>query len=93
MQYGNCLLGALFLMFSQRENKPKFILKYRTGTKIPHFMVKTKDQLHHYKVVKDILPWPFCYLIFKGTFQSVPVDEIENFNKYNRITMKGKTHG
>lgn len=81
MKYGNCLTGALFLLWNKRTHKPQFIIKYRTGTKVPHFMVRTKDHLHHFKVDQDLLPWPLCYLIFKGSFQSVPLNEEDNYNK------------
>jgi len=81
MKYGNCLFGALVLLFKERKNKPKFIIKYRMGTRIPHFMVRTKDKLHHYKVEKDLFPWPFCYILFKGSFQSVSLNEEEQYSK------------
>lgn len=82
MQYGNCLVGALFLIYKERKNNPKFILRKRPGTLVPHFMVRTKDKLHHYNVKRDILFWPFCYLIFNGEFQTVNISEEENYNKH-----------
>lgn len=81
MKYGNCLFGALFLLWRERYNKPKFIIKYRIGTRVPHFMVRTKDQLHHFKVDKDLFPWPLCYFLFQGSLQSVPLNEEEEYNK------------
>lgn len=81
MKYGNCLIGALVLIWIERSNNPKFILRSRIGTKVPHFMVRTKDKLHHYKVDKDLFPWPLCYLLFQGSFQSVPIDEEDNYSK------------
>ena len=81
MKYGNCLIGALFLLWKKRRTNPKFIFKYRTNTKVPHFMIRTKYRLHHYKVDKNFLPWPFCYLLFQGTFQSVPLNQEDNYNK------------
>ena len=81
MKYGNCLCGALLLIWTERKNKPKFIMKYRPGTSVPHFMVRTKDKLHHYNLEKNILLWPFCYLIFKGQFQTVNISESEDYNK------------
>jgi len=44
-------------------------------------MVKTTNHLHHFKVERDLLPWPLCYFIFKGSFQSVPLSEEENYSK------------
>jgi hypothetical protein len=81
MKYGNCLIGSLFLLFKERKNNPKFILRYRTGTNFPHFMVKTNNYLHHYKVDKDILPWPLCYIIFQGSYQKVPLSDEYVYNK------------
>lgn len=81
MKYGNCLFGALVLLWRERHNSPKFLFKARVGTKVPHFMVRTQDQLHHYKTDKDLLPWPFCYLLFQGSFQSVPLDQEDDYAK------------
>lgn len=82
MQYGNCFFGALFLLFKERKNNPKFIMKYRPGTFVPHFMVRTKDKLYHYNLVKDIFCWPFCYLLFRGEFQAVNISEEDNYGKH-----------
>lgn len=49
MRYGNCLTGAAILMWKERNNNPRFMLKTRPGTKVPHFMVKSDEGLHHYK--------------------------------------------
>jgi hypothetical protein len=72
MNYGNCLVCAFFIYFKERHNNPKFILTNRPGTLVPHFMVRSTTGFHHYKTVKDILPFPFCYLLFKGEFQTIP---------------------
>jgi hypothetical protein len=81
MRYGNCLTGAAILMWKERNNNPRFMLKTRPGTKVPHFMVKSDHGLHHYKVSKDIFPWPLCYLVFQGRFQTVPNGEETDFEK------------
>lgn len=75
MKYGNCLTGALFLLWSKRKQNPRLILKTRPGTMVPHFMVQSSAGIHHYTTEKNILPWPFCYLIFKGNFQTVQTAE------------------
>lgn len=69
MRYGNCLIGALFLFWKKRKKNPKIKVKVRPGTIIPHFMIRDKKALYHYKLDKDVLPWPLCYLVFKGSFQ------------------------
>jgi hypothetical protein len=81
MKYGNCLTGAMLLMWRERNNNPRFLLKIRPGTKVPHFMVKSRNGLHHYRVSKEILPWPMCYMVFQGRFQTVVPNEEETFNK------------
>jgi hypothetical protein len=77
MKYGNCFTGAVMLLWTQRDHKPRLILRTRPGTMVPHFMVKTNSEIHHYKVHKEILPWPLCYFFFEGRFQTVPdaIDE------------------
>lgn len=44
-------------------------------------MVKSDSGLHHYRVSKEILPWPLCYIVFRGRFQTVIPGEEENFDK------------
>jgi len=79
LKYGNCLTGALLLLWTKRKQNPKLILRTRPRTMVPHFMVKSTSGIHHYKTEKDILPWPLCYLLFKGSFQTVQTEE--DFNK------------
>lgn len=81
MKYGNCLFGALILLWTERKNNPQFILRVRPQTNTPHFMVRTDDCLIHFRLVKDILPWPFCYLIFEGEFQKLQLSQEYLFNK------------
>jgi len=81
MKYGNCLFGAFVLLWTERKNNPRFIVRCRPETRIPHFMVITKDCLYHYKMVKDILPWPLCYIVFLGEFQKLEHDKEYLFQK------------
>lgn len=81
MTYGNCLVGAIALMWIERSRRPRFILRRRPGTSVPHFMVLSETGLHHYRVRKDILPWPLCYLLFQGRFQTVQSGEESGFDK------------
>lgn len=88
MRYGNCLLGSLIIFLSKKKRKknPKIVLRFRPESLIPHFMVKSNDQLYHYKLDKDILPWPFCYLIFQGSFQTLELEkEFLFMNEKNKI--------
>jgi hypothetical protein len=81
VKYGNCLFGALVLLYTERRNNPKFIIRVRPQTLVPHFMVRSKTGLHHYKVNKDILPFPLCYFIFAGEFQKLDLNKEELFFK------------
>jgi hypothetical protein len=81
--HGNCLLGSLILLWRKRKHNPKIVIGFRPGTIVPHFIVKTKKYFYHYKTEEDIFPWPFCYLIFKGTFQVLKNDKLYIFEKNN----------
>jgi len=91
MKYSNCLLGALFLFWRKRKHSPKILLRVRPGTLVPHFMVKDKRGLYHYKLDNNILPWPFCYLIFNGSFQKLKQEKeylfIMNKNHKNNLIL------
>jgi hypothetical protein len=81
VKYGNCLIGALILLWAKRRENPKFLFKNRIGSIVPHFMVRTRSQIHHYKTDKDLLPWPLCYVLFQGSFQSIPLDQEDQYRK------------
>ena len=44
-------------------------------------MVRSNSGLHHFKLVQDILPKPFNYLVFRGEFQTLDFDKEELFYK------------
>ena len=64
--FGNCFLGAIWLMVSLRS------LRIKTawlGRWIPHFYVVAKDgSFRHFRLVRDVLPFPFYFLCFYGSF-------------------------
>jgi hypothetical protein len=66
MKYGNCLIGLLIIMFTTKERGK--IITMRNDRFCPHYLYKTKNYIHHYKLKKDILPFPLCYLLFEGEF-------------------------
>lgn len=66
MKYGNCVLGAFILWF--RLGGGRLHILKRLHTSIPHFMIYKNGWYYHYKLEKDIVYWPFDYLIFKGRF-------------------------
>jgi len=89
MRYGNCFLGAFFLRIKYHRKNARFIYRYRPNTWVPHLMVQTNDAIHHYRVKKDLLPWPFCYLVFEGQFETV--NTTRDFHKPRRFkTLKIK---
>ena len=68
-QNGNCLLGAILLMWRLRSLRLR-VLWY--GRIVPHFYVKDKDgKSWHFKLRDDLLPWPICYLWFRGRFEQM----------------------
>jgi hypothetical protein len=81
LKYGNCLAGAFFLLWRERHNRPRFIVKRRPGTLVSHFMVRSETGLHHYRVSEEILPWPLCYIVFRGRFQTAQPGDETDFDK------------
>ena len=77
MKYGNCIIGAVILLWTKRHEDAELVFKNRIGSIVPHFMVKTKHQVYHYKTEKDILPWPLCYILFQGSFHSVSLNKFK----------------
>lgn len=70
MRYGNCLTGAIALMFLKRTFKIKML--FRSKIDIPHFYVTDKKgRKWHYEVVEDIFPFPFGLLLYKGKFEPI----------------------
>lgn len=65
IKYSNCLFGAILLWMCKGG---KIIMSRRPGTRVPHWMVVKEDGLYHFRLRKDILPFPLCYLLFKGEF-------------------------
>lgn len=81
MRYGNCFIGAIVLMWKERGNSPRFLYRRRPGTFVPHLMVRSDTGLHHYRTDRDLLPWPLCYLVFEGRFQTVQPGEEDEYDK------------
>lgn len=70
MKYGNCLIGLMIIMFTAEE-KGRIIVKKSDHCWIPHLLFQTKSKIYHYRVIKDVLPWPLCYLLFRGEFHTI----------------------
>lgn len=68
MKYGNCLIGLLIILLTIKK-RGKIICQKSKYDFVPHLLFRTNDgEIHHYKLIRDILPWPFCYFLFEGHF-------------------------
>jgi hypothetical protein len=66
---GNCLFCAYVLWIWTGGT---IVKTYRPGTRIPHWVVLGRDgHLRHFKVVRDLLPEPFHYIVFLGRFERI----------------------
>lgn len=69
MAFGNCLFCAVVLWLRYGG---KIIMSYRPGTRVPHWMVVDRTGLlRHFRVVRNIMPWPLCYVVFLGRFEAL----------------------
>lgn len=67
LRLGNCLVGALYLTYKLWPAKITMLWRGRT---IPHFyVIDANGAKWHFKVVEDVFPDPFCYLVFLGRFE------------------------
>ena len=80
MKYGNCLIGALLLAWwlgSWRITTTRGTIR-PDGRRswVPHFLVEDRHgTVWHYKRVRDLLPYPFCFFLFEGQVEVyIPVD-------------------
>jgi hypothetical protein len=77
MFFGNCLFCAVVLWLRYGG---KIIMSYRPGTRVPHWMVVDRSgSLRHFRVVRNIMPWPMCYVIFLGRFESLGGNEQDEY--------------
>ena len=68
MTYGNCFLGAIILMAQKRTFKLRIHRRHKWD--LPHFYIKDKEGVRwYYGVDKDILPYPWGFIIYKGNFR------------------------
>jgi hypothetical protein len=70
---GNCLFGALYLVFKLRSLRVEVDL----GDRPPHFYVVAKDGSYwHFRLKRRVLPPPFTYLWFRGRFEQIPPTQL-----------------
>ena len=74
-------LGGVDPNVDREEKKTELHPEAEAGNDDPHFMVKSESGLHHYRMTREMLPWPLCYLLFQGRFQTVPSGEESDFDK------------
>ncbi len=66
--YNNCLIGVIWIALTC-PIKGKIKMIWPNHRWCPHFVYDTIDGMrHHFKLKRDILPSPLCYLLFEGTF-------------------------
>ncbi len=70
MKYGNCLTGAVVLMFRLRSMK--FRIHFRRLFDLPHFYVVDRaGKKWHYEVVVDVFPFPLGLFLYYGKFEII----------------------
>lgn len=69
---GNCFVCACVIWCIYGG---KWVTTTRTGTRVPHWLVKCKDgKVRHFVVVRDILPKPLGYFLFVGKVEALGHD-------------------
>lgn len=67
MKYGNCLTGALYLMWRYKTWKLRIITSGLFH--MPHFYVIDRNgNKWHYRLEYDVLPYPLTFFVFRGKF-------------------------
>jgi len=65
---GNCFINGFYLWY-----KLKFkgfpVIRTRTGTLIPHLVIKQRDCVWHFKAEENILPSPCHTFVFRGRYE------------------------
>lgn len=62
---GNCLCGAACLMWRFRTLGVRYLVP--KGGRVPHFyVVDRRGRKWHFRRERDVLPWPFRLLWFRG---------------------------
>ena len=67
MPYGNCLIGLLVII-ARLHRKGQIIVLRNNDCWVPHLMYLVDETYYHYKLERDVMPHPLCYLVFKGRF-------------------------
>ena len=70
MTLGNCLIGALYLCFKLGTWDIRVCRSRKKRHYYPHLYVVDKyGTKWHFKVIQDLLPYPFYWLWFKGRIE------------------------
>lgn len=65
--WGNCFVNGF--IFHLRNPGGKLRIKTRENSIVPHLIIDYGDHLCHFRVIKNILPWPLSYFFFKGRYE------------------------
>ena len=89
MKYGNCLIGVLCIAV-KHDFQGKFIVIKSKRQFVPHFMWLSHDGCaYDYSVYYDILPWPFCYVLYKGQYAKLnkakTMKYLKSYNKRGNL--------
>lgn len=69
LRYGNCLLGFIAIVWHFRARGHTRIHWSDDYPPIPHALFQDqRGRWHHYKVIHDLLPMPWCIFWFRGRF-------------------------
>lgn len=71
---GNCLIGLALMAWRDRGRGRPLLF---WDDIVPHFLWERSDHsVHHYRIHRDLLPWPFCYLLYRGIFSTAAAAEV-----------------
>ena len=79
MRYGNCLIGVLVLF--AHFPKGKLVFRWSKTCFFPHIGLLVNNKVYHYRVKKDILPFPFYWVVFEGKFDIAKGTNAQKFSQ------------
>ena len=72
-RYGNCFVGVIYLAARCRF-KGRLVMLWN-GRLIPHLFWRGEDgRHHHFRFVRDVLPWPLYWIVFRGKLESISAE-------------------
>jgi hypothetical protein len=68
ISYGNCFINGLIFRLTYGKGKLKLVRR-EDNRNVPHLIIDFDDHFWHFKCLKEIFPWPFSYVFFKGRYE------------------------